>query len=410
MQTTTNLGLKKPESNEYVNVNDINDNSDTLDEAVAARVDSSGGDISETVIETLEPIDTKYPVPVAGESTKVFMGKVKKYIEDTKPLDADMLVYVATTGSNTSGDGTSSKPYKTIQYAINDLPKDLGGYSVSINVASGTYDETINVIGLYNGAFNLYSDTKGTLNDTCKIKNIIMHYNNSYVYINGFTLTDATVPVGIEIWASKWVNLSYCQSTITATTKLGIYYGESGGAVDNCKFSQKNAVLQATNSKVSSANWNSGSTGNIEGLQSVGSAIITKVGTQPTAIHMEATYNGGMFINNNGTQISESILSGLSCTWGFLSGGYVRHGNLNGPAMVTLHMSVSGSSSSLSSNTEYLIQGFPKPYHNVPVCFGPQAFANNCFLDTNGIIHLWLTTNVPLPFGFLLNCTYRTNF
>lgn len=82
MQTTPNLGLKKPESNEYVNVTDINDNSDLIDTAVAERVDATGGDISETVIETLEPIDTKYPVPAAGETTKVFMGKVTKFIND----------------------------------------------------------------------------------------------------------------------------------------------------------------------------------------------------------------------------------------------------------------------------------------------------------------------------------------
>lgn len=49
---------------------------------VLERVDATGGDISETVIETLEIIDTKYPIPKAGETTKVFMGKVTKFIND----------------------------------------------------------------------------------------------------------------------------------------------------------------------------------------------------------------------------------------------------------------------------------------------------------------------------------------
>lgn len=49
------------------------------------KVDKTG-DISETTINTLdEPAtDVQFPVPVAGESTKTFLGKVKKFFEDTK--------------------------------------------------------------------------------------------------------------------------------------------------------------------------------------------------------------------------------------------------------------------------------------------------------------------------------------
>jgi len=49
---------------------------------VLERVDATGGDISETVIETLEATEDKYPVPAAGETAKVFMGKVTKFIND----------------------------------------------------------------------------------------------------------------------------------------------------------------------------------------------------------------------------------------------------------------------------------------------------------------------------------------
>ncbi len=82
MQTTPNLGLKKPESNEYVNVTDINENADIIDEAVAAKVQSSGGDISETIIETLDTVVTEFPIPNAGEYSKAFLGKVRKFIQD----------------------------------------------------------------------------------------------------------------------------------------------------------------------------------------------------------------------------------------------------------------------------------------------------------------------------------------
>ncbi|MEW6423187.1 MAG: hypothetical protein AB1523_00325 [Bacillota bacterium] len=42
MQTTPNLGLKKPEANDTVNVDDLNYNADVLDQEVAARIKNSG--------------------------------------------------------------------------------------------------------------------------------------------------------------------------------------------------------------------------------------------------------------------------------------------------------------------------------------------------------------------------------
>ena len=48
------------------------------------KADASGGDVSEMAVKTLETITTEFPVPVAGECTKTFLGKVKKFFEDTK--------------------------------------------------------------------------------------------------------------------------------------------------------------------------------------------------------------------------------------------------------------------------------------------------------------------------------------
>lgn len=48
------------------------------------KADASGGDVSEMTVKTLETITTEFPVPVAGECTKTFLGKVKKFFEDTK--------------------------------------------------------------------------------------------------------------------------------------------------------------------------------------------------------------------------------------------------------------------------------------------------------------------------------------
>lgn len=84
MQLTPNYKLKKPEGADPVDILDLNDNADIIDAEFKKRPVASGGDISEMTVKTLETITTEFPVPVAGESTKTFLGKVKKFFEDTK--------------------------------------------------------------------------------------------------------------------------------------------------------------------------------------------------------------------------------------------------------------------------------------------------------------------------------------
>ena len=84
MQLTPNYKLKKPEGADPVDILDLNDNADIIDAEFKKRPVASGGDISEMTVKTLETITTEFPVPVAGESTKTFLCKVKKFFEDTK--------------------------------------------------------------------------------------------------------------------------------------------------------------------------------------------------------------------------------------------------------------------------------------------------------------------------------------
>lgn len=84
MQLTPNYNLKKPEGTDPVDIQDFNDNADLIDAVLKKKAESSGGDISEMTVKTLDAITTEFPVPVAGEKPKTFLGKVKKFFEDTK--------------------------------------------------------------------------------------------------------------------------------------------------------------------------------------------------------------------------------------------------------------------------------------------------------------------------------------
>ncbi len=48
------------------------------------KADASGGDISETVITTVEASQDEYPVPAAGDSAKTVLGKVQKFFADIR--------------------------------------------------------------------------------------------------------------------------------------------------------------------------------------------------------------------------------------------------------------------------------------------------------------------------------------
>jgi hypothetical protein len=597
---------------------------------VMDRVEGTGGDISETVIETLEPIDTKYPVPSAGESTKVFMGKVKKYIEDTKPLDADMTVYVSPTGSDTTGTGEHNSPFKTINYALSTIPKVLNGNLVTINLADGVYDEHVFIYGFTSGALKIQSITPDSINANCVIQSILVQYCYAFVDIHGVTMSEleATNAIGIEV--SNNVSVSFVRINSVNSTKSCIVCSKSVIAVFNCELSNHKYAIYANDSKVRSRN-NIG-TGNSVALASTGGSVFTQEGMQPTGnvpydvyegstiispygarigtlsrdvtlyvattgsdvtgtgtsgnpyktityalntlprdlggynsnINIAAgTYNehlllvglghtgtllftlagnvtlnsitvrysnvtiagndtmarslttqyilvagsssfnaysnvyiatkgyyedsgskisiyviqqssayisgnttltgntdtaiaisntskayfyatygsgfgtglsvstgsqltiysnalsailptsiwtGGQIIHNNGTQISGMITSGLSCTWGTISGGYTRHGVLSGGvAMVTIQIVIINSIA-LSAGTEYLISGFPQPANDTGCTCSRPSLTANCYLRrSNNSILITPSATIVTGYGIAFNCTYLTN-
>ena len=70
----------------------------------------------------------------------------------TPHLTSNTYLYVDAVNGNDINPGTQPKPFKTIQAALNSLPKDLGGFRAQITVAPGHYQGTITISGFYNGA------------------------------------------------------------------------------------------------------------------------------------------------------------------------------------------------------------------------------------------------------------------
>lgn len=111
-------------------------------------------------------------------------------------LTAGKTVYVATTGSD-SNPGTQEAPFRTIQAAVNSLPKDLLKDIAIIKIDDGYYDEDVSINGFYNGGLDYGICLKGNEEDISlvKIKRINIRSNSAVVGLLSFTLTGVKGPV-----------------------------------------------------------------------------------------------------------------------------------------------------------------------------------------------------------------------
>ncbi|WP_312503766.1 hypothetical protein [Lacrimispora sp.] len=96
-----------------------------------AKVSASGGDISGTKIGSLETITSEFPVPAEGETPKVFLGKVKKFIQDFNDFKAGVI----TVGKLVNNGQTSAAGYaldarygKTLYDLYAQLNRDYSYY------------------------------------------------------------------------------------------------------------------------------------------------------------------------------------------------------------------------------------------------------------------------------------------
>ena len=376
------------------------------------KVDATGGDISETVIETVDIVEDKYPVPAAGESVKRFFGKVLTFLRNIRPLTSDISLYVSVSnGSDLTGDGSQERPFKTIQHAIDLVPKDLGRYKAQIIVANGIYPEKLIIENFRNGNFSLLSENGNNLTDNCRIINLRASWNTCYMNIGGFSIT-TTSDVGIYGYNNTALLLRFIKITENALS-IGpdaIYLAECKFSVWNCQVSYHNRVLTAYNSHGVSNNWVAG-TGNNFGLYSSYGSRITTTGTQPAATTSLIQDAGGMFTYGNGSQIAGPF-GGLSCTWGTIVGGYYRHGMYaNGQAVVTMQISVT-ISSTLSSGVNYTINGLPIPASVVPVnCQVSDHFGYKTIISTGstGQMVVQPITTIQIGNAYHFNVTYITN-
>lgn len=382
--------------------------------AMAFKEDIGGEDISETVIETLDMVEDKFPVPVAGESVKRFFGKVLTFLRNIKPLTENINIYVSTTGSDITGDGTVEKPFKTITYALNSLPRDFNGYDATITVSAGTYDEDILFLGYgVNGTLTISLTGNITVN-SIYMENSNVIFRSSVVSV-ARTLSTKYVLItnasSINAYSDVYVTTTgYYQD---GTTKISIYIIRQSFAY----FSGNTTLSGNTDTAIAISNTSSAyfystyGSGFGTGFSVSTGAKLTIYNSSLSATQLTAVWAGGQIIHSNGTQIS-NLITGLSCTWGNgVDGGYHRNGNLNGTAQVIVNLRIV-TMTPLTAGQQYFISGFPTTgttSSTVAVTVHNQEITAYSYLNEFG--HLIFAPKINLSTGFLIifSCTYITN-
>jgi hypothetical protein len=166
------------------------------------------------------------------------------------PLKNNLTLYVSATGSDETGDGTSAKPFRQIQKAIDSIPKDLGGHKVTINVAEGTYNGVV-VQGFHSGQINFY----GASNTTTHITNgLYFQRNAAHIYVRDVHISTGYNGV-YDVYCSNCQVVDLLRLVCDSTASYGLM-AYAGGTVNlfDSTISNKNTAVVSELSRVDVSN------------------------------------------------------------------------------------------------------------------------------------------------------------
>ena len=141
MQETTNYKLKKPEGTDPVNVADFNENADVIDLELSKRVESAGGDISDTKIGAADTAAQEFPVPAPGDTARGFLGKMRKFCSDFNSFKTGVITLgkLVNNGLTTEeGYALDARYGKTLLDMVTRLNSDLGGLNSNLETVFNT--------------------------------------------------------------------------------------------------------------------------------------------------------------------------------------------------------------------------------------------------------------------------------
>ena len=214
-------------------------------------------------------------------------------------LDANMTVYVAVSGSDSTGNGSSTSPYQTITKALSVIPKNLNGYSATINIASGSYAEVLTIVGFTGGTLTFtgaVGETVSIISMTIRNTEDIVFNNLNYAIVGADNVTYGVHVTGGQVRVLSPFNVSNAITTgVYALLGATLYFTSlTGTSVGN--------VIAASNGAKIVLGSISGSANEV-GIRAVGGGTIYLSANTISAPIMYVTGGGGRIYAGSQTNI-----------------------------------------------------------------------------------------------------------
>ena len=217
-------------------------------------------------------------------------------LRNTVKLWNDVSIYVATTGSDSVGNGSSSSPYKTITHALSMIPKNLDGRNVLLYVSTGTYTENVIIRGYSNGKIIL----TGTYGSTATIQTLEVDSSICEVRTLGLRATSGGVTVNNGA-------VLLCTGSVSAVdTARGLYVLNGS----TCRVYSQLTVNNAATAAVHAAGASRVYVLSLAGSDNV-AAIIAEEGSIVSYGSTNITVNALTFISRTGGRITTGSSGGL---------------------------------------------------------------------------------------------------
>ena len=246
--------------------------------------------------------------PVAGQTNTYDLVRADQPTEAGTPLTAalfnhkaDVLtdnvnIYVSKSGNNSNADGTSAKPYSTIQAALDSIPKNLGGHLVYVHVGAGTYEEAV-TFEYFDGGRVILTGAAGA---AITIKGL-MTIRKCVVNIDGIALT--MLNGYIYITECGLLNL-VSSATLTCSGAVHAVYARYGSCacllgVATANNTTSSAFRSGENSTLYL--YETKGTGNTLGLYAIGGIIYFRINDVEATTAYSTAHGGKIY---NGAQTS----------------------------------------------------------------------------------------------------------
>jgi hypothetical protein len=199
-------------------------------------------------------------------------------------------LYVATTGSDTTGTGAVGAPYATLTKALSTLPKVIN-HMVVINVAAGTYSEDVLIDGFMGTERIIVFGGDSLANAVNYVFTRFQFKGNTcYTLFAGFKLS-TTTNTAIHVNDCTHADFNICTAVGSATGQYGFSIHHSRCHFNGCSVSNRFGALFTNNALVMSDSWTAGS-GNTLGIEATTCSFVTKNGTQPQGTTAQAMSGG----------------------------------------------------------------------------------------------------------------------